>query len=75
MAWHQLAGTCSNGPCPTFWQDDETGRVKVQGDKADPVTPMPAHEGIVEFSPEDWRALLEQLPRELLEDLIAAKAR
>lgn len=74
MAWRLLAGTCSNGPCPTFWQDDETGRIKVQGDLTTPVTPMPAHEGIVEFSPEDWRALLEQLPRELLEDLLAAKA-
>lgn len=74
MAYRLLAGTCSNGPCPTFWQDDETGRVKVQGDKTDPVQPMPAHEGIVEFSPEDWRTLLEQLPKELLEDLLAAKA-
>jgi len=74
MAYRLLAGTCSNGPCPTFWQDDATGRVKVQGDLTDPVTAMPAHEGIVEFSPEDWRTLLEQLPRDLLEDLLAAKA-
>jgi hypothetical protein len=74
MAWRKLAGNCSNGPCPTFWLDDETGRVKVQGDKTDPVEPMPAHEGIVEFSPEDWQALLEQLPQQLLEELLAAKA-
>jgi hypothetical protein len=74
MAWRKLAGNCSNGPCPTFWLDDETGRVKVQGDKTDPVEPMPAHEGIVEFSPEDWHALLEQLPKQLLEELLAAKA-
>lgn len=74
MAWRKLAGTCSNGPCPTFWTDDETGTVKVQGDKTTPVEPMPAHEGIVEFTSENWRALLEQLPTELLEELLAAKA-
>jgi hypothetical protein len=54
--------------------EDETGRVKVQGDKTDAVEPMPDHEGIAEFSPEDWRALLEQLPKELLQELLAAKA-
>lgn len=74
MAWRMLAGSCSNGPCPTFWIDPESGRVRVQGDKTDPIEPMPDHEGIVEFSPEDWRALLKQLPRELLQELLTAKA-
>lgn len=61
MAYRLLAGTCSNGPCPTFYVDDETGDVKVQGYLTDSHVAIPDGEGILHIPAKDWRKLQSQL--------------
>jgi hypothetical protein len=59
-----LAGSCSGGPCPTFYVDDETGDVIVQGYTTGerPGTADP-NEGFLRIPAAAWETLLSRLPR------------
>jgi len=59
-----LAGSCSGGPCPTLYVDDETGDVIVQGYVTDQ-TPGEADpdEGFLHIPAAAWKTLLDRLPR------------
>jgi hypothetical protein len=61
MTWQQLAGSCENGPCPTFYIDDETGNVRVQGNRTTAHVAMPDHEDMIEIPAAAWRKLLSQV--------------
>lgn len=65
MAYRLLAGTCSDGPCPTLYIDDSTGDVLVQGYEttAAPPKAVPTGEGVLHIPAADWQKLLAQLPR------------
>jgi hypothetical protein len=59
-----LSNSCSGGPCPTLYVDDETGDVIVQGyttgerpGAADP------DEGFLRIPAAAWATLLTRLPR------------
>ena len=64
MAYRVLAGTCSDGPCPTFYVDDVTGDVLVQGylTSERPPSAIPTGESVLQIPAADWRKLLSQLP-------------
>jgi hypothetical protein len=63
MAYREIAnGGCSGGTCPTFWQDDETGDVKVRGYEPGHVGD-PARELDVVIPAVTWRHMVPQLPR------------
>lgn len=64
MTYRLLSGSCDVGPCPTFYMDDLTGDVMVQGylTGEQPVSPPPG-EGFVHIPAEAWQTLLSRLPR------------
>jgi hypothetical protein len=62
--YRPLSNSCSGGPCPTFYVDDATGDVIVQGyttgerpGAADP------DEGFLHIPAAAWKTLLDRLPR------------
>lgn len=59
-----LSNSCSGGPCPTLYVDDETGDVIVQG-YATSETPgtAAADEGFLHIPAAAWATLLTRLPR------------
>lgn len=63
MTYRLLAGSCDDGPCPTFYVDDETGDVLVQGYLTDatPPTGLPNGEGVVRIDKAAWAKLLSRL--------------
>lgn len=63
MAYRLLAGSCDDGPCPTFYVDDVTGDVLVQGYKTAAPMPLPNEEDAVLIPAEAWRRLLSRLPQ------------
>lgn len=62
MAYRLLAGSCSNGPCPTFHIETMTGDVKVQGYVTDSPVVLPTGEDVVHIPADAWRRLLADLP-------------
>ena len=63
MAFRLLAtGGCTNGTCPTWWQDDETGDVKVRGFHPDHPGDS-TYERDVVIPAATWTRLVAQLPR------------
>lgn len=60
MTYRLLADSgCTDGTCPTFFTDDETGDVIVRGyDDSDPTT-----ERDVRIPAAKWARLVSQLPR------------
>lgn len=63
MAYRLLAGSCDDGPCPTFYVDDKTGDVLVQGYLTGhtPPTGLPDGEGVVRIDKAAWATLLRRL--------------
>src|SRR5687768_3351312 len=50
MTYRRVAGSCSNGPCPTIYVDDETGDALVQGFRTtDQPTGLPTGEDVVKI--------------------------
>ncbi len=75
-SYRQLAGSCDNGPCPTFYIDSTTGGVDVQGYRTTPRTPIPDSEDVVHIPADAWARLLADLPLTmLLRAIIGAPAR
>lgn len=62
MAYRLLAGSCDSGPCPTFYVDDASGDVIVQGYLTGeaPVTP-PTGEGFLHIPAAAWQRLMTDL--------------
>lgn len=76
MAHRQLAGSCDSGPCPTFYVEDGTGEVTVQGYVTTAPFPVPAGEDVVRIPADAWARLLADLPpRMLLRALLGAPTR
>lgn len=74
MTYTQLAGSCSNGPCPTFHINDVTNDVLVQGYRIDSPIPVPPGEDVVHIPADAWMRLLRDLPvRILLSALIGRR--
>lgn len=65
MTYRLLAESCDNGPCPTFYVDDSTGDVLVQGYTTTDLPPgdMPDGEGVVRIDATAWAKLLSRLDR------------
>jgi hypothetical protein len=62
MTYRRAAGSCSNGPCPTIYVDDQTGDVLVQGFRTtDRPTALPRTEDVVMIPADDWRKILDEL--------------
>lgn len=67
MAYSLLAGTCTDGPCPTLYIDDATGDVVVQGYRPRwnlrRLIPgrVPLREGLLHIPAKDWEKLTSQL--------------
>lgn len=63
MTYRLLAGSCDDGPCPTFYVDDQTGDVLVQGYLTDAAPPagLPSGEGVVRIDNAAWTTLLSRL--------------
>lgn len=61
MAWKKIAISCEQGPCPTFYVDEVTGDVRVQGNRTTPHEEIPSHEEMVEIPAADWRNLIAQI--------------
>lgn len=59
-----LAESCSGGPCPTLYVDDQTGDVIVQGyvtgEQPGPADP---NEGFLRIPASAWGTLLANLPK------------
>jgi hypothetical protein len=76
MTYHHLARSCDTGPCPTFYVDDTTGGVDVQGYRTTSRMDIPVREDVVHIPAQDWARLLADLPvRMLLRALIGIPAR
>lgn len=60
--YHELANSCSGGPCPTFHVDETSHDVLVQGYLAGNPIPLPAGEDVVHIPADAWRRLLADLP-------------
>lgn len=73
MAYRLLAGSCDNGPCPTFYVDDATEDVKVQGYLTDAPAPLPTGEAVVHIPADAWQRLLSGLPIGMLVDAILGR--
>ena len=60
-----LAGSCEDGPCPTFYVDDLSGDVLVQGYATTEQPPggLPVGEDVVRIPAEAWAKLLSRTPR------------
>ena len=56
----RASGDCTDGTCPTFWQDAVTGRWHLQGYLTDPGD-SPAGEGRIDMSDEQFRHLIAQV--------------
>ncbi len=65
MTYRLLASSCEDGPCGTFYVDDETGDMLVQGyDTTDrPPVAVPMGEGVVRIPADQWATLVSRLPR------------
>lgn len=76
MTYRHLARSCDTGPCPTFYVDDETWAVDVQGYRMTPRMEIPAKEDVVHIPAEAWAKLLADLPvRMLLRAILGMPAR
>lgn len=76
MTYRQLAGSCDDGPCPTFYVDEATGDVDVQGYRTSPQAPLPDTEDVVRIPADAWARLLADLPlRMLLRAIVGMPAR
>lgn len=61
-----LSESCSGGPCPTLYVDDETGDVAVQGYTMISPAPVPLGEDMVRIPQDAWMRLLSGLPARVL---------
>jgi len=62
MTYALLAGSCNDGPCPTFYVDDLTGDVLVQGYKTtERAGVLPEGEDVVHIPADAWQKLLRNL--------------
>lgn len=63
MTYRLLSGSCNDGPCPTFYIDDLSGDVLVQGyiTTAQPPEKLPAGEDVVHIPAAAWQRLLANL--------------
>lgn len=75
MTYRLLAESCDEGPCPTFYADDVTGDVKVQGYVTEAPGPLPDGEGVVHIPADAWRRLLADLPVGMLVRAVLARFR
>lgn len=64
--YRRLSNSCSGGPCPTLYVDDETGAVGVQGYVMNSPVPMPPGEDMVHIPADAWARLLAGLPPRVL---------
>ena len=60
-----LSGSCNTGPCGTFYVDDETGDVLVQGylTTRRPPKDIPDGEDVLHIPADQWAKLIANLPR------------
>ena len=65
MSYRLLAGSCDDGPCGTFYVDDETGDVLVQGYHTTdrPAAAVPAGEGVLRIPADQWATPVSRIPR------------
>ncbi len=75
MPYRQLSGSCSDGPCPTLYIEDETGDVKAQGYITTAPTAIPAGEDVVHIPADAWARLLAGLPVKMLLRALFARFR
>lgn len=73
MAYRRMAGSCSNGPCPTLYRDSTTRRWLVQGWMLDTAPPreigtVPFGEAVVMIEPDEARRLITDYVRTVLAD-------
>lgn len=61
-----LGESCHEGPCPTFYRDDTTGQVIVQGYVTSLPGPVPHGEDVVAVPGDKWARLLADLPASML---------
>lgn len=61
--YREFAGSCDEGPCPTFYVDDTTGDVLVQGYMTTDRPPggLPTGEDVVRIDAAAWAKLTTQL--------------
>ncbi|MBV9312933.1 MAG: hypothetical protein JO100_04140 [Pseudonocardia sp.] len=64
MAYRLLAGGCDNGPCGTFYLDEVTGNVVVQGYLTEEKpAKLPPGEGFLMIPAAQWRILASRLSK------------
>ena len=64
--YRQLAGSCDEGPCPTFHIDPTSRDVLVQGYRIESPIPLPAGEDVVHIPADAWARLLRDMPARVL---------
>lgn len=60
--YHELANSCSGGPCPTIHVEETSRDVLVQGYLTSTPIPVPTGEDVVHIPADAWRRLLADLP-------------